>query len=70
VKKISAPKLAFKLPQIDFRRLADDFRTLDPKDPGLWPLVPKVVILLGTLVALIVAGAWFGWREQLDELER
>jgi type IV pilus assembly protein PilO len=69
VKKISAPKFALKLPQLDFQRLATDFKTLDPKDPGLWPLVPKIVILAGVFIALIAAGGWFGWREQLAELE-
>lgn len=69
MKKISAPKLALKLPQLDFQRLANDFKTLDPKDPGLWPFAPKVVILLGLFAGLIAAGAWFGWRVQHDELE-
>jgi type IV pilus assembly protein PilO len=69
VKKISTPKLALKLPKIDFQRLAADFQTLDPKDPGLWPPVPKIVILVGVFISLIAAGAWIGWREQLDELE-
>ncbi|MCK9387156.1 MAG: type 4a pilus biogenesis protein PilO [Sulfuritalea sp.] len=49
-----------------------DFKTLDPKDPGLWPQAPRIVILLGLFVALIAA-AWgfgaIGWSVQLDELE-
>lgn len=61
-----------KKPLIDFQQLATDFKTLDPKDPGLWPLAPRVVILAGLFVALIAA-AWgfgaFGWSVQLDELE-
>lgn len=69
MKKISAPKIALKLPKIDFQALASDFRTLDPKDPGMWPLAPKVVILFGLFVALFAAGAWFGWRVQQEELD-
>jgi len=69
VKKISAPKIALKLPKIDFQSLANDFKTLDPKDPGMWPLAPKVVILLGVFVSLLAAGAWFGWRVQQEELD-
>lgn len=69
MKKISAPKLALKLPKLDFQGLVNDFKTLDPRDPGLWPLAPKVVILLGLFVALIAAGAWFGWLVQNEELE-
>ena len=61
-----------KPPLIDFKQLVDDFKTLDPKDPGLWPLAPRVVILLSLFVALIAA-AWgfgaIGWSVQQEELE-
>jgi type IV pilus assembly protein PilO len=69
VKKISAPKLAMKMPKIDFDGLARDFKTLDPKDPGLWPLAPKILILAGLFVACLVAAAWLGWNPQYEELE-
>ncbi len=63
---------AVKAPLINFQQLLMDFKTLDPKDPGLWPLAPRVVILFGLFAALIAA-AWgfgaFGWSVQLDELE-
>src|SRR3989338_1116686 len=59
-------------PLIDFQQLATDFKTLDPKDPGLWPLAPRIVILLSLFLALIAA-AWgfgaIGWSVQLEELE-
>ena len=61
-----------KKPLIDFQQLADDFKTLDPKDPGLWPLAPRIVILLGLFVALLAASWGFGaigWSVQLEELE-
>ena len=61
-----------KAPLIDFQQLAMDFKTLDPKDPGLWPLAPRVVILLSLFLALL-ASAWgfgaFGWSVQLEELD-
>ena len=56
-------------PKFDFQQLADDFRTLDLNDPGLWPLAPKVVILALVFVVLIAAAGWFGWKPQLDELD-
>lgn len=52
----------------DIAKLADDFRSLDPKDPGMWPLVPKVVILIILLGLVIAAGWWFDWKDQLEDL--
>lgn len=64
--------VAPKSPLIDFQKLAMDFKTLDPKDPGLWPLAPRIVMLLGLFGALM-ATAWgfgaLGWSLQLEELE-
>lgn len=62
-------KVKFDMPKVDFQAIAEDFRTLDPKDPGLWPLVPRVVILAGMFLVLIAAAAWFGWQAQYEELE-
>lgn len=62
-------KAKLELPKIDFQAIAEDFRTLDPKDPGLWPLIPRIVILAGMFVALIAAAAWFGWQSQYEELD-
>lgn len=57
-----------KKPLVDFQQLVQDFNTLDPKDPGLWPLAPRVAILFGLLMALLVAAWWFGWKVQLEDL--
>lgn len=58
-----------KLPKIDLQAVAEDFRTLDPKDPGVWPLIPRVVILVGMFLALMAAAAWFGWQVQYEDLD-
>jgi type IV pilus assembly protein PilO len=64
---VAAPKA----PLIDFQQLIMDFKTLDPKDPGLWPLAPRIVILF-SLFAGLLAAAWgfgaLGWSVQLEEL--
>jgi len=60
------PKLS--LPALDFQGLVEDFKTLDPKDPGLWPLLPRIVILVGLFLALLAAAWWFGWSSQLNDL--
>lgn len=68
MKKPASPEI--KLPKFDFNALAEDFKTLDPKDPGLWPLGPRLVILSGLFMGLMAA-AWFvGWSGQLEELDQ
>ena len=57
------------LPKVDFQAIADDFRYLNPNDPSVWPLIPKVTLLIGVFVVLLVAGWWFLWSDQLVELE-
>jgi len=67
MKKIAKPSIS--IPAIDFKQLAEDFKTLDMKDPGLWPIGPKLVILFGVFVGLIAVSWFLGWSPQLDELE-
>jgi type IV pilus assembly protein PilO len=57
------------LPKIDFKTIAEDFKTLDPKDPGAWPLGPRIVILLGLFLFLLLLAGWFGWQAQYEELD-
>lgn len=57
------------LPQIDFRAIADDFRDLNPRDIGAWPLIPRVTVLATVFVIIVAAGWWLVWRDQLDVLE-
>jgi type IV pilus assembly protein PilO len=66
---MSAPASTTAKPAWSFSVLADDFRSLDPRDPGLWPLLPRIIILFSVLVAFLLAGWWFGWRGQLEELD-
>lgn len=60
---------SISLPKINFQDILDDFRYLNPNDPGAWPLIPKIAVLLGLFVAILVAGWWFVWSDQLTELE-
>ncbi len=46
------------LPAVDFNALANDFRNLNPKDVGAWPLAPRIATLLG-MFALVLAAGWF-----------
>ncbi len=59
---------ASALPSIDFKALLDDFRNLNPKDVGNWPVAPRVAVLLGLFALILLAGWWFVWSDQLDAL--
>ena len=54
---------------IDFRRLAEDFRGLDPQDPGMWPAAPRVVVAVCLLVLTVAGFWWFDWQGQVETLE-
>ncbi|MDI3490389.1 MAG: type pilus assembly protein PilO [Thauera sp.] len=54
----------------DFERLVRDFKGLDSNDPGLWPLAPRVAVMLALLVGTLAAFWWFDWQDQADRLAR
>lgn len=64
-----ALSLPSSTPKIDFQAIANDFRFMNPNDPGAWPLIPKITVLLGLLLVILLAGWWFLWSDQLIELE-
>lgn len=53
---------------VDFKALADDFKNLNPKDVGAWPLAPRIVALAGFFAMILVAGWWFVWNPQREDL--
>lgn len=57
------------LKELDLQEIIDDFRYLNPNDPGAWPLVPKIAVMLGLFALILLAGWWFVWSDQLSELE-
>lgn len=48
----------------------DDIRSLNPRDIGSWPALPKLGALFILLLVLIFAGYWFDWQNQLEDLAR
>ncbi len=54
---------------IDFKKIAEDFKFLNWKDPGTWPVFPKLVALLVILVAVPVAGFFLDTQGQIDQIE-
>ncbi len=54
---------------IDFKRIAQDFKATNWRDPGTWTAIPKAAVLISVLVALPVAGYFGLWKGQLEDLE-
>ena len=54
---MKSPSLA----KIDVQGILDDFRNLNPKDVGAWPLAPRIAVLLGIFVLIVFGGWWFWW---------
>ncbi|OYU46173.1 MAG: pilus assembly protein PilO [Burkholderiales bacterium PBB4] len=49
------------------QQIADQFSNLDPKDPSLWPAVPRYSLFAITVVAIVVA-LWFAWLSSSEEV--
>ena len=47
----------------------DDLRRLSIRDVGNWPLLPKLALLSGILVAIVALGALLDWKDQWESLD-
>jgi type IV pilus assembly protein PilO len=47
----------------------DQFRNLNTRDPGAWPPLPKLGLLVLLLAVFLVAAYFLDWQSQLEELE-
>lgn len=47
----------------------EDLKTLNLKDIGNWPILPKIVALALLFVVVVFAAYWFDWQTQLEQLE-
>ncbi len=59
-----------KMSEIRFDQIIDDFRQLDPNDPGVWPVIPRATVLVVLFVLGLVAAWWFVWQDQLTQLDQ
>lgn len=55
--------------RLDWRTTLEDFKNLNPNDVGAWPFIPRMALLLGIFLAVLVAGWWFFWSDQLSSLD-
>lgn len=51
------------------KKFLDQFKNLNPKDPGAWPALPKAMLLVGLLVGIVALGYFLDWQEQMDSLD-
>jgi type IV pilus assembly protein PilO len=49
--------------------VVDQFRNLNTRDPGGWPALPKLLLLVAILIVVLVAAYFVDWQGQLEELE-
>jgi type IV pilus assembly protein PilO len=64
--------MATKSPSsIDFaalqERLQSQFRDLDPKDPSMWPTVPRAALFVASAIVIVVV-LWFVWLSGSQEI--
>lgn len=47
-----------------------ELKQLNPKTPGAWPWLAKILAFVSMFAVVVAAGAWFVWMVQLEELDR
>ncbi len=55
--------------EIDFSAVTRQFEGLQGRHPGLWPALPRTLLLIGLLAALLFVGWLVYWRGLIEELE-
>jgi type IV pilus assembly protein PilO len=49
--------------------VAAQFRGLNGRHPGQWPIVPRTLCAVGVFAVVILVGWYFWWSGQLDDLD-
>lgn len=60
--------MATDLKQLD-EALKSQFRNLNGLHPGLWPIVPRVLMALGVAALAVLAGYFLSWQGQYESLD-
>jgi type IV pilus assembly protein PilO len=47
----------------------DDLRTLNFKDIGNWPMLPKALALFAIVIVIVALGYFLDWKDQMESLE-
>ena len=51
------------------KTMLEQFKGLNPKDPGAWPPLPKALLLLVLLIGILVGAYFLDWSDQIEQLE-
>jgi type IV pilus assembly protein PilO len=51
------------------KQLLEQFKNLNPRDPGAWPPLPKAIALLGLFIAILVGAYIVDSQSQLEALD-
>src|SRR5580765_8409128 len=51
------------------KKLLDQFKNLNTRDPGAWPPAPKALLLAGLLIGIVAMGYFLDWQEEMESLE-
>jgi type IV pilus assembly protein PilO len=54
----------------DLSGTLDQFRNLNTRDVSTWPIAPRITALVAIVVVVLLAGWYFEWSDQLEELDR
>ncbi|OGA19127.1 MAG: pilus assembly protein PilO [Betaproteobacteria bacterium RIFCSPLOWO2_12_FULL_63_13] len=49
--------------------LIEQFKGLNPQDPGVWPPLPKAMLLVALFIGILVAAYFLDWSGQLEQLD-
>jgi type IV pilus assembly protein PilO len=49
------------------RSLTQQFTGLRERHPGLWPTLPRLMMLIGSVLAVVFVIAWMFWMDQWEE---
>jgi type IV pilus assembly protein PilO len=49
--------------------ILDQFKNLNKNDPGSWPPLPKLLLLIALLAAILVAAYFLDWQGQIEQLD-
>lgn len=48
----------------------DELKNLNPKNPGSWPWLAKIISFAAMFIVIVVAGALLDWQDQWENLQK